>query len=269
MPRERLPPIGLGTMRYDDPRDCVRSVEAALEMGYRHVDTAQKYENEREVGEGIARSSVPREEITLATKVAEGNLAYDDVLRTTDESLDRLDVDSVDILYVHWPAIAYDPEETLAAIDRVVEEGKARRVGLGNFDPDLLEEAREYLDEPIFAIQVEMHPYLQQRELRSYALENDAYLVAYCPLMRGEIFDQPEIREIAADAGLSVAQLSLAWSCSKDRVRPIPKATGEEHLRENLEAVDLEVDEAILERVDLIDDEQRIVDPPEKGPWNR
>lgn len=268
MPDEPLPEIGLGTMRYDTEADCIRSVETAIEMGYRHIDSAQKYENEVEVGKAIAQSSVSRDEITLATKVEEHHLAPEDVLQTADESLDRLGVDYVDILYVHWPAFTYDATETLEAFNTLVEEGKTRHVGLGNFTPDLLEEAAEILDEPIFAVQVEMHPLLPQRELVEYVQDNDMYLVAYCPMMRGDIFDQPELQEIAADAGLPIAQLSLAWLRTKENVRPIPKATGEDHLRENFEAGAIDLDPEIVERIDAIDREHRVVDPPEKGPWN-
>lgn len=264
---EPLPDIGLGTMAYDTPDDCIDSVEAALEMGYRHIDTAQKYENEPEVGEGIARSSVPREDVFLATKVEEDNLAYDDVHRTTNESLERLGVDQVDLLYVHWPAISYDAEETLEAFNEVAAAGKTRYIGLGNFSPALVDEARDHLDEPVFAVQVEMHPRLPQEELQAYARDHDLHLVAYCPLMHGEIFDVPEVAEIAEDAGVSVAQLSLAWLASKENVSAIPKATGEAHLSENLAAADIELDPTMIERVDNIEDRRRVVDV-EKGPWN-
>lgn len=268
MPSSKLSDVGLGTMRYDTPEDCTESVETALEMGYRHVDTAQKYENERDVGRGIARSSVPRKDITLATKVAESNLSYDDVLETAEESLDRLGVNSVDILYVHWPAITYDAEETLAAFNELLDAGVMRQVGLGNFSPGLLDEARDVLDQLPLVVQIEIHPLLQQEELRSYVRDHDMYLVAYCPLMRGEIFGVSELQEIAADAGISVAQLSLAWLSSKENVVPISKATGESHLRENFAAIDVDLDDDVLARVDAIDREHRVVDPPEKGPWN-
>jgi 2,5-diketo-D-gluconate reductase B len=267
MPPEPLPDIGLGTMQYDSPDDCIESVEAALEMGYRHIDTAQKYENEAEVGEGIARSSVPREAITLATKVEEDNLTYDDVHRTTDESLERLGVDQVDLLYVHWPAVSYDAEETLAAFNEVAAAGKTRYVGVSNFSPALLDEARDLLDGPIFALQVEMHPLLPQEELQAYAREHDLHLVSYCPLMHGEIFEVPELSAIAEDAGTTIPQLALAWLASKPNVHAIPKATGEAHLRENLAAGELELDDTVLERVDAIEERRRVVDV-EKGPWN-
>lgn len=255
-------------MRYETSAECVENIESALEMGYRHVDSAQKYENERAVGTGIDRSSVSRQDVLLATKVAESNLAHDDVLETTERSLDRLGVETVDLLYVHWPAITYDPEGTLEAFNELVADGVTRHVGLANFSPALLDEALEILDVPPLAVQVEMHPLCQQRELRSYAREHGMYLVAYCPLMRGEILDVPELRELADEAGLSVPRLSLAWLYSKDRVRPIPKATGKSHLRENAEAATVDLDDAIVDRIDAIDRTRRVVDPPEKGPWN-
>lgn len=268
MPTEQLPPVGLGTMRYETSDDCVQSVQTALEMGYRHIDTAQKYENEAEVGQGIAESDVPRSDIFLATKVAEPNLAHDDVLDSVEESLDKLAVDQVDMLYVHWPAPKYDAEETLSAFNELLGQDAMRHVGLANFSPDLLDEAREILDVEPLAVQVEMHPLCQQPELHEYVQKHDMYLVAYCPLMRGEIFDVPELSEIADDAGISPSELSLAWLCSKDHVIPIPKATGEAHLRENFAASEIEVDQATLERVDAIDRTRRVVDPPTKAPWN-
>lgn len=263
-----IPTPGLGTMRFANSSEAVRSVETALDLGYRHIDTAQKYGTEGDVGEALANSDVPREDVVLATKVEEDNLAYDDVLRTTDESLDRLGVDDVDLLYVHWPAVTYDAEDTLAAFNDLLAAEKTRAVGLGNFTPDLVDEAREHLDEPPVAIQVEMHPYLQQEAIQAYAREHDVTLVAYCPVMRGEIFDKPEFVEIAADAGLGVVELSLAWLSSKPNVVPIPKASSEAHLRENLEATTRQLDDDVIDRVDAIDDEHRVVDPPEKGPWN-
>lgn len=268
MPPETLPDVGLGTMRYETSEDCVRSVEAALEMGYRHVDTAQKYESEREVGRAIARSSVPREEVFLATKVAETDLAYDDVIETTEASLDRLGVDRVDALYVHWPAPSYGAEETLSAFNDLLDAGAMGHVGVANFTPELLDEARAILEEPPIAVQVEMHPLLQQEELRTYAREHDMSLVAYCPLMRGRVFDQPELQAVADDVGLSVVELSLGWLSSKDAVVPIPKATRGAHLRENFDAADVDLDAETVARVDAIEREHRVVDPPEKGPWN-
>jgi 2,5-diketo-D-gluconate reductase B len=270
MPATDLPAPGLGTMYNTAPEECAETIVRAAEIGYRHVDTAQKYENEAFVGDGIARADLPREDLFVATKIHEENLAYEDVHRTAAESLDRLGLEHVDLLYVHWPAASshedrYDPAETLRAFDELVEQGATRHVGIANFSVDLLEEAHDHLDVPIFAHQIEMHPLLQQAELLEYAREHDHHLVAYCPLMQGAIGEVPELLEIAEKHDATPAQVSLAWLLGKGVV-PIPKATGA-HLAENYRALDLALDPEDVERIDAIDREERLIDP-EKGPWN-
>ncbi|WP_458188917.1 aldo/keto reductase [Haladaptatus sp. NG-WS-4] len=260
-----IPSPGLGTSGNSDPEQCAETVETALELGYRHVDTAQMYENEAAVGDGIARADISREDVFLATKVLPDNLAYDDVLETTDESLDRLGVEYVDLLYVHWPMRAYDASDTLPAFDRLYEAGKARNVAVSNFTPDLLDEAREILDAPLVANQVEMHPLLQQDDLQSYADVHDLTLVAYAPIMQGDAGDVPELQTVAAKHGATPAQVSLAWLQQKPNVVPIPKSTGETHLRENLSVPQLDAED--VAEIDAIDRERRLVDPDE-APWN-
>ncbi|WP_435363231.1 aldo/keto reductase [Haloarchaeobius sp. DYHT-AS-18] len=260
-----MPMLGLGTWQNTDPDQCAESVADALEMGYRHIDTAQAYENEESVGAGIAQSDVAREDVFLATKVWITNLAHDDVLETARESLDRLGVDYVDLLYVHWPSDTYAPEETLSAFDELYDEGLIRHVGVSNFEPEHLDEARELLDAPVFANQVECHPLLPQDELREYGEANDVNLVAYSPLARGEVFDVPEIQEVAEKHDASAAQVSLAWLREKG-VTAIPKATGDAHLRDNLQSVALDLDEDDIATIDGIDTENRVVDP-DFAPW--
>ena len=206
-----MPMLGLGTWQNDDASECADSVETALEMGYRHVDTAQAYGNEDAVGDGLAAADVDREDIFLATKVWNANLAAEDVHATTEGSLDDLGVDAVDLLYVHWPAGAYDAEATLGAFDELYDEGKIHNVGVSNFEPHHVEEAMEILDAPVFANQVEIHPFLQQEELRAHAAEHDYELVAYSPLARGDVFSSDVLTDIADDHGVSAAQVSLAW----------------------------------------------------------
>src|SRR6056297_2542196 len=149
-----IPQPGFGTSGHEGEA-CTENVVRALEAGYRHVDTAQMYDNERAVGEALERADVDRADVFLATKVLPENLAHDDVIASTETSLDRLGVDAVDLLYVHWPVAAYEPESTLPAMDEVVERGFTRHVGLSNFTVEYLEEAREILDAPVVAHQVE------------------------------------------------------------------------------------------------------------------
>jgi len=267
MPHTTLPKLGSGTVGVTDPA----TVETALEIGYRHVDTAQWYENETVVGQGLTRSDVPREEVTVATKVLPENLGADDVRRSTKESLDRLGLDAVDVLYVHWPTNAYDPEETLGAFDELHREGKIATVGLSNFTPELLDEAREISNAPILATQVEMHPLCPQRELVEYTQAADMSLVAYSPLAQGRVFDEPVLAAIAEERDVSVARVSLAWLFSHENVAAIPKASGD-HIRDNYEALSLDLSDEEIARIDAIDREVRTVNPENEDevdstPW--
>jgi 2,5-diketo-D-gluconate reductase B len=263
-----LPRVGLGTYDNTDPEQCATIVETALETGYRHLDTAQEYDNEAAVGDGVARADVDREEVFLATKVWDDSLAHDDVLATTEESLERLGVDAVDLLYVHWPRDTYDPEETLSAFDELRDEGTIDHVGLSNFTPALLDEARDHLDAPIFAHQVEMHPLLQQEELQEYAREHDHWLVAYAPVARGKVTEVDEIRDVAEKHGVTPYQVSLAWLTEKENVAAIPKTSSEEHLRDNFEARNVDLDDDDVAAIDGIEREERLIDPDD-APWNQ
>ncbi len=260
-----MPILGLGTWQNNDPEECAESVRTALETGYRHIDTAQDYNNEESVGEGIDAADVPREEVFLATKVAPSNLSYDDVVDSTHDSLDKLGIDAVDLLYIHWPTGEYDPEETFGAFEELVEEGSVEHVGVSNFQPEQLDTAREASDIEIFANQVECHPLLQQETLRSYGEEHDVPVVAYSPLARGEVFDVPELESIAEKHGASEAQVSLAWLREKG-IPSIPKATGEEHIRGNWGSLGIDLDAEDVQAIDGIDREERTVDPG-FAPW--
>ena len=249
-----LPPVGLGTMGIDDPA----TVEAAIDLGYRHLDTAQIYDNEAVVGDGIADSDVDRDDLTVATKLWVDSLAEADVRSGTEASLDRLGLDAVDLLYVHRPRGDYDPETTLPALDDLRVDGLARNVGLSNFEPDKLERAREVLDAPVAAHQVEFHPYYGDRELLADAREHDYPLVAYSPLIGGEAFDDPVLTDVADAHDASAAAVSIAWVRSHDNVVTIPKASSVDHLRANLDARSLTLSDAEMDRIDDIDREQEL-----------
>jgi 2,5-diketo-D-gluconate reductase B len=260
-----IPSPGLGTSGATD-EECTDAVRLALEVGYRHVDTAQMYDNEGAVGEGIRSSGVDREDVFLATKVHPDHLSPEDVRETARESLDRLGVDRVDLLYVHWPIREYDPERTLPALDDLHAEGLTRHLGVSNFSPALLDEAVRILDAPVVANQFEMHPLLPQTDLRAACERHGVTPVAYSPILQGEADDVPELREVAGRHGATAAQVSLAWCMEKGAV-PIPKGTGD-HVRENWAARELDVSAEDVETVDGIDRRRRLVDP-DPAPWNR
>nr|WP_083860932.1 aldo/keto reductase [Natrialba asiatica] len=236
-------------MGIDDPA----VIETALELGYRHLDTAQIYGTETVVGEGLARSAVPREDVTIATKVWADSLAPDDVRRTTAESLDRLGLESVDLLYVHRPVETYDPERTLPAFEELRDAGTAGGIGLSNFSVAELETARAVLDAPIAAHQVEFHPLFQPEDLLVHAREHGYPLVAYSPLANGRAGEIDEVAAIAAAHDATPEAVCLAWLAAKESVVTIPKASSAAHLRANLDARDLELDPAERERIDAIE----------------
>ncbi len=258
--RSEMPALGLGTWQNDDPEMCRETVRTALETGYRHIDTARMYGNEDAVGQGIAAADISREEVFLATKLWTDDLGHDDVFEATAESLDRLGTDYLDLLYIHWPAGAYDPESTLSAFEELYEDGAIDRIGVSNFEPSHIEAARDVLEAPIFANQVEVHPLLQQRRLREYCRDAGVELVAYSPLAKGDVFGVDVLSAIAADRGVSEAQVSLAW-LRQNGITAIPKATGGEHIRDNWASLDLELSEEELARIDAIERKTRLVDP--------
>jgi 2,5-diketo-D-gluconate reductase B len=246
---ERVPALGLGTYRLTG-ETCVRAVGSALSMGYRHVDTAQMYGNEAEVGRGIRTSGIDRGEVFLVTKVWPSDFRRERVLRKTRESLAKLGTDHVDLLLAHWPSESVPLGETLGAMRELQDEGVVRHVGVSNFPPALVEEASGHAE--IFCNQVEYHPYKRQDALLAQAREMDYLLTAYQPLARGAVGRDATLREIAEAHGKTPAQVALRWLVQQDKVCAIPKATGEDHLRSNLDVFDFELSEKEMGRVSFL-----------------
>ncbi len=260
-----MPRFGFGTYQLDG-EECADAVARAVSLGYRHVDTAQSYENEARVRAGIERADADADDVFVASKLSTRNLSYDDVVETTQESVERLGVGSIDLMYVHWPIRSYDPEATLPALDEVVDRGLVDRIGLSNFTPSLLAEAVERLETPVFAHQVECHPMLPQPDLREMAREDGHWLVAYSPIARNQVSEVETIRRVAAKHDATPAQVSLAWLLSKDEAAVIPKARGD-HVDENWAARDLTLDDEDLAAIDDLDQRRRVVDF-DAAPWN-
>ena len=264
-----LPPVGLGTMGIDDPD----AVATALSLGYRHLDTARIYGNEAIVGEGLAasdangdgatregsaRGGVTREDVTVATKLWIDDLAGDDVRPAARESADRLGVETLDLLYVHRPRGDYDPEATLPALDRLVEEGLVRNVGVSNFELDQLDRAIEALDAPLAAHQTELHPLFYQPELLEHARERGYAVVAYSPLAGGRVREVDAVVEVAEARDATPEAVAIAWATAKEPVVTIPKASSERHLRANLAAAELELTAAEIAAIDAVEREQEL-----------
>ncbi len=243
-----VPALGLGTWRLTG-EDCRRAVETALELGYRHLDTAQAYGNEREVGDAIAASDVDREAVFVTTKLDNGNRSYDDVLRSVEESLAKLGTASVDLLLIHNPFQREPVEETLRAMDELVDEGKVREIGVSNFDVERLHEAREAADHELLADQVQFNPYWDQSSLLDYCEIHDLLLTAYSPLGHGGVLSDPVLAEVGERHGKSPAQVAIRWCLQHPNVSVIPKATSREHIAANREVFDFELSDEEMERI--------------------
>lgn len=229
----QIPVIGFGTSGLGN---CGEIVATALKLGYRHVDTAWKYGTERGVGEGIRASGVRREDIFPCTKVSHEYLRAADFARSVDESLKNLQVDYVDLLHVHWPSTDGIPlAETMGALAKAKREGKARHVGVANFNIALTEEAMRLCPEPLVTLQAEYHPYLDQSRVLAFCRKAGLIFTAYCPLARGRLFKEPVIAEIARSKGKTIAQVALRWLMQQGNIAPIPRSSNPRHMAESLD----------------------------------
>jgi diketogulonate reductase-like aldo/keto reductase len=245
---ESVPAVGLGTYQLRG-ETCVRTVKTALDLGYRHVDTAEYYRNEAEIGRALRESDVDRAEVFLVTKVWRSNLSREGVLQSTKESLRDLRTDYVDLLLVHWPSRTVPIEETLDAMNRLRREGSVRHVGVSNFSVEQVREAAAASETPIFADQVKYHPMTEQNDLLEYCIDENLLLTAYSPLSKGAVATDETLWEIGDRYGKSPAQVALRWLVQQPQVAAIPKASSPAHLRENLDVFDFELDEAEMEEI--------------------
>lgn len=243
----KIPAIGLGTWELRG-RACARLVEQALRLGYRHIDTAQAYDNEREVGEGLRASGVRRDDIFVTTKVWTTHFAPNDLERSTKESLARLRLTEVDLLLLHWPNPQVPLVETLGALARMKQLGMARHIGVSNFTVALIEEAVSLCAEPLACDQVEYHPYLDQAKVLQACARTGLALVAYSPVAKGRIKNDRALQEIGANHGKSAAQVCLRWLVQQG-VAAIPRTSRIERLSENLDIFDFELSEDEMDRI--------------------
>ncbi len=257
---DQIPALGFGTWQIKGD-DCVWAVKKALETGYRHLDTADAYNNHREVGQALKESGLDREEVFITSKVFRSSLKKEQVLSAGKRFLQELEIDYLDLLLIHWPNSRVPMEETLAGLNRLQEEGITRNIGVSNFTINHLKEAREKSSAPITCNQVEFHPYLYQKELLEYCKQHDIVLTAYSPLARGDVFSDPEITDLSRECECSPAQLVLRWLLDKEIV-VIPKASSKAHIKDNFQTLNLDLPAEIKDTLDDKDEHQRLLDPP-------
>jgi 2,5-diketo-D-gluconate reductase B len=246
----KIPAIGLGTWELRG-RTCARLVEQALRLGYRHIDTAQVYENEREVGEGLRASGVPRNEVFVTTKVWTSHFAPHDLERSAKESLNKLRLTEVDLLLLHWPNPRVPLSETLNALAHARKLGMAKHIGVSNFTVALMQEAIEKCPAPLVCNQVEYHPYLDQTKVREACKQHDLALVAYSPIAKGRVRKDEVLARIGRGHGKSAAQVCLRWLVQQ-QVCAIPRTSRLERLSENIEVFDFELSEAEMAEVSAL-----------------
>lgn len=256
-----MPRYGLGVWQADG-RDCTRAVQTALGFGYRLIDTASVYGNEREVGEGVRAAALPREEVFITTKVWNTDQGFDSTLRACGASLARLGMDYVDLYLIHWPSPRHR-KETWKALLELQKEGKARSIGVSNYTIRHLEELQA--DSPVVPAvnQVEFSPFLYQKELLAYCAKHKIQLEGYSPLARARRFRDPVLVELASKYGRTPAQIMLRWALQHEIV-VIPKSVRAERIRENGQVFDFQISAKDMGRLDGLHDAYRTDWNPER-----
>jgi 2,5-diketo-D-gluconate reductase B len=260
-----IPRLGYGTWLVTG-RDATDGVRDALEIGYRHIDTARAYENEAEVAAGIAASGVDRGDFFLTTKIWLDDFEPAKLKRAAEDSLRQLRTDYVDLLLLHWPSADVPVERSLEAMRELQEEGKIRHPGVSNFPAGMLARALEVT--PLLADQVEYHPFLAQDALLALAQEHDLTITAYSPLAHGKVVGHPELTAIGEQYGKSAGQVALRWLLDQPNVTTLPKASSHERRVENFEVFDFTLSDADRERIAALPKEVRTVDPSWAPDWS-
>ncbi len=264
-----LPKIGMGTFRLkgNDARDAVKS---ALSLGYRHIDTAQMYENEAEVGDGIVSSGIPRREVFLTTKIWHDKLHASDLINSLHDSLARLKTDHVDLALIHWPSPddQVPMAEYLGALRDAQREGLAEHIGISNFTCAQMDQARNILGNgALFTNQVEVHPFLSNRQVVEHARGLGIPVTGYMPLAVGKVMEDETLIRIGRDHNASPAQIAIAWVAARGVV-PIPSSTRASHQKANLDALNISLNAEEMAAIDALDRGERIANPGFAPNWD-
>ncbi|WP_368653961.1 aldo/keto reductase [Ornithinibacillus sp. 4-3] len=260
----RMPKLGYGVWRVPNEEVTV-AVKNAIDVGYRSIDTAKVYKNERGVGQAITESDVPREELFITTKVWNADHGYEEALQAYERSLTELGLDYVDLYLIHWPTPMYDNYiETYKALEKLYKDGRVKAIGVSNFQIDHLERVLKECEIVPAVNQVECHPYYQQEELKEFCKANNIYLEAYSPLQHGgELLADPVVTEIAAKYGKTSAQVALRWHLQSDTII-IPKTVTVSRMKENLDVFDFELSTEDMEKMKELNRNERVNQDPNK-----
>jgi 2,5-diketo-D-gluconate reductase A len=261
---QKIPQLGFGVFQVR-PADTVQAVTTALQAGYRHIDTAQMYGNEKEVGEAIARSGIARDEVFVTSKLSNSSHRPDDARKAFDGSLDALGFDYIDLFLIHWPLpTRYDGDyvSTWQAMEEFYRDGRARSIGVSNFQPHHLRRLHSECEIPPAVDQIEVHPYFTQEDLRAFCAEHQITVEAWSPIAQGEVLDDPEIVSIARSAGKSPAQVVLRWHIERGDVI-FPKSVTPARIKENIDIFDFKLSGQDLEVITALDRDLRTGPDPD------
>jgi diketogulonate reductase-like aldo/keto reductase len=261
----QMPQLGLGVYKVEEGQVAIDSVKKAIEVGYRSIDTAAIYKNERGVGQAIRESQVPREELFITTKVWNSHQGYNKTLQAFDESMEKLGLDYLDLYLIHWPMPKNDNYvETYHALEKLYEDGRVRSIGVSNFQIPHLEKLMANSKVKPVVNQVECHPFLTQKELKAFCEQHDIFIEAWSPLMRGkEVLDHEGIKEIAEKYGKSPAQVIIRWHL-QNNVIVIPKSVTPARIEENFNVFDFSLTTDEIARIDGLNQDQRIGSHPDE-----
>jgi diketogulonate reductase-like aldo/keto reductase len=253
-----IPIIGFGTWTLKGD-EATNTVKYALEKGYKLIDTTSFYNNERAVGSAIARSTIPREELFITTKVWDNEQGYEKTLKAFERSLEKLKLDYLDLYLIHWPR---DPFlETWKAMTELYREEKIRAIGVSNFTIEHLNTLLRHTEIVPAVNQVEFHPFLNQKNLLRFCREHDIKLEAYSPLTKGRKLSHPTLQELSDKYNKSPAQILLRWGVQHEIIE-IPRSSNEAHIAENCDVFDFSIQESDMERLDNLNEDLRAVDDP-------
>ena len=248
-----MPALGLGTWDLRN-KQCKTVVKQAVEMGYTHIDTAWMYANQREIGEALREIGAERDELFITSKIWHTHMERDSVLSQFDECLDQLQMDYVDLLLIHSPNHNVPFEETLGAFNEIFDAGKAKSIGISNFNSDQVDEARSVSAVPISTNQVEYNVHHNREELLQHCTKYRIHVTAHRPLAKGEIGDERLLNDIAKRHGKTAAQVAMRWLLQKG-ISVIPKSGSKEHLEENLDLFDWDLSDAEMKQIDNLSDQ--------------
>ncbi|WKN41434.1 aldo/keto reductase [Tunicatimonas pelagia] len=265
MNQERIPVLGLGTFSLKG-QTCRTSVADAIALGYRHIDTAKMYDNEQDVGYGIKDAAINRNDLFVTTKIWHTDLTRSGITAGLEDSLQKLQLDYVNLTLIHWPSDNMNLQECLDTLMELQQQGKTRLIGVSNFPADLLQEARSIA--PVICNQVEYHPYLSQSTVLSALREHNMMLTAYCPIAKGEVLEDQNLLELGKKYGKSATQITLRWLVQQENVAAIPKASSHEHRAENLNIFDFSLTDEEMESIHSLSKNHRLINPDFAPVWD-